>query len=600
MAQASIHPGMGARIYGSGTSFRVWAPFAESVQVAGQFNDWSATRHPLAHDGYGYWSCDVEGAAYRHEYKYVVGRAGEVLWKNDPYAREMTDSNGNSVIVDPSFQWGEQNGYGMPPWDELVIYEMHAGTFHDAPGGPPGTFQSVTEKLGYLANELSVNAVKVLPSAEFPMGHSLGYNPSHLFAIEREYGGPKAFRRMIRAAHEHGIAVILDVVYNHLGPGDLDLKRFDGWWQPTHPDGIYFYDRDRIVTPWGGPRPDYGRPEVRQFLRDNALFWLEEFQIDGLRFDATNYVRTINNDWRNLGDGWGLLRWINNEIDWKLPWKITIAEDLQNDDRVTAPTSEGGLGFDSQWDAGFVHPIRHALAAPSDEGRDLDAVEAAVYHRYNGDALKRVIYTESHDEVLGKNGKRRLSEDVWPGHADSWFSKKRTTLGAALVMTSPGIPMIFQGQEFLEEGAFDDYEPLDWRRRDAFAGLVTLYRDLIRLRRNWHFTTRGLRGQHVHVFHKNAWDKVIAYHRWHEGGPRDDVVVVLNLANRGYGSYRVGFPRPGVWRLRFNSDWRGYDPSFNNHLSYDTLADFGSVDRLPFSANVGLGPYTALIFSQDS
>ncbi len=599
MSPTSDHPGMGARVHGSGTSFRVWAPHADSVCVSGEFNDWSATANPLAHEQDGYWSADVPGAAYRQPYKFVLRHGGEEVWRNDPYAREVTNSNGDSVIIDPAFEWGDQNGYTMPPWDELVIYEMHAGTFHDSPGGPPGTFDNVIQKLGYLANELNINAIKVLPAAEFPMGHSLGYNPAHLFAVEREYGGPKALRRLVRAAHEHGIAVIMDVVYNHLGPSDLDLNRFDGWWQASHPDGIYFYDRERIVTPWG-PRPDYGRHEVRRFLRDNALYWLEEFQIDGLRFDATAYVRTIDNDSRHIEAGWELMRWINDEINAKQPWKLSIAEDLQSEARVTAPTWAGGLGFDSQWDAGFVHPVRRNLAMIHDAERDLGAIAAAIHNRYNGDALQRVIYTESHDEVLGKNGKRRFCEDIWPGNASGWHAKKRTCLGAALVMTAPGIPMIFQGQEFLEDGAFDDGIPLDWSRHASFPGLVRLHRDLIRLRRNWFDTTRGLRGQHVNVFHRNDRDKVIGFHRWQAGGPRDDVVVLLNLADRAHAGYRIGLPRPGVWKVRFNSDWAGYDAGFGDHFSYDTGTDQHAADGLPCSANVGIGPYSAVILSQDS
>ena len=598
MPQPSALPGMGARPTPAGTSFRVWAPFASTVAVAGGFNGWDPGKHELAREGNGYWSVDVPGARPGHEYKYVIRNGTGTGWRVDPYAREMRNSNGNGVIVAPPSDWSADAGYRMPPWDELVIYEMHAGTFNDVPGGGPGTFDDVIRKLDYLRDDLGINAIKVLPAAEFPTGQSLGYNPAHLFAIETEYGGPAGFERFVKAAHQRGMAVILDVVYNHLGPNDMDLQVFDGWSDNTHPDGIYFYDNERRGTPWG-PRPDYGRPEVRQFLRDNALFWLDEFHVDGLRFDATSYIHTIANDGRTLRDGWRLLAWVNEEVDGRFPWKITVAEDLQNNAAVTEPTDAGGASFDTQWDAGFVHPVRWALAAPDDAQRDMDAVAAAIYHRYDGNALARVIYTESHDEVLAMNGKRRLVEDIWPGNADSWAAKKRSTLGAALVMTSPGIPMIFQGQEFIEDGAFDDGVPLDWWRRVLFGGIVTLYRDLIRLRRNWFDATRGLRGQHVNVFHRNGGDKVLAMHRWHQGGPRDDVVVVLNFGNRGYDSYTLGFPRAGRWAVRFNSDWNGYDAAFGNAFSYDTDAGWAPRDGLPASGNVGLGPYSAIILSQD-
>jgi 1,4-alpha-glucan branching enzyme len=159
--------------------------------------------------------------------------------------------------------------------------------------------------------------------------------------------------------------------------------------------------------------------------------------------------------------------------------------------------------------------------------------------------------------------------------------------------------MLFQGQEFLEDEWFRDTDPLDWSKLQRYAGIVQLYRDLIRLRRNWHDQTRGLRGQHVHVHYVNDHDKVIAFHRWDQGGPGDSVVVVANFGHRSYASYRVGFPQQGRWRVRFNSDWAGYDPAFGNQHSYDTEATPEARDGMAFAANVGLGSYSAIILSQD-
>jgi 1,4-alpha-glucan branching enzyme len=141
--------------------------------------------------------------------------------------------------------------------------------------------------------------------------------------------------------------------------------------------------------------------------------------------------------------------------------------------------------------------------------------------------------------------------------------------------------------------------PLDWSKADRFAGIRALYRDLIRLRRNWFDNTNGLRGHEINVHHVNDADKVIAYHRWEAGGPGDDVVVVANFANRGYDAYRIGLPRGGTWRVRFNSDWNGYSPVFSNHPSFDLDADGQGADGMGFSGAVGLGPYTAVILSQD-
>ena len=257
----------------------------------------------------------------------------------------------------------------------------------------------------------------------------------------------------------------------------------------------------------------------------------------------------------------------------------------------------GGAGFQSQWDAGFVHPVRAAIIAREDRDRDMSAVRDALVRHYNSDALDRVIYTESHDEVA--NGHARVPEEIWPANAGSWFSRKRSTLGAALVFTAPGIPMIFQGQEFLEDRYFRDSAPLDWTKLESYPGIHLLYRDLIRLRRNWFDQTRGLRGPHINVHHLNNADKVIAYHRWENGGPGDDVMVVANFGNRVYASYRVGFPRPGLWRVRFNSGWQGYSDDFGDSGGFDCWADAPGWDGMPFQATVGFAPYSVLVLSQD-
>ncbi len=587
---------MGANVYAGGCTFRVWAPHAESVAVIGDFNGWNPSTHPLAQEQHGYWSADIPDAKYRDRYKYAIEHHGTLHKRNDPYAREVTNSNGDSVIIDPTFDWRDGQ-FQMPPWHELVIYEMHIGTFHDQPDARPGNFDRAIEKLDYLANELCVNAIEIMPTAEFPGGFSWGYNPAHQFAVEQDYGGPKALRRFIQAAHARGLAVIMDVVYNHLGPSDNDLWRFDGWSAPGHNGGIYIYDDHRAPTPWGNTRPDYGRGEVRQFLRDNALYWLEEFRVDGLRLDATAYVRMVHGPGsEEIPAGWGLLQWLNLEVNQRQPWKMMIAEDLQDNAWVTKPTADGGAGFDAQWAAGFVHPVRHAIITQDDRDRDLYAVRNAILQRYNHHPLERIIYTESHDEVA--NGKARVPEMIWPGNADGWHAKKRSTLGAALVMTAPGVPMIFQGQEFLEDRWFTDTEPLDWSRRERLAGIVHLHRDLIRLRRNWFGNTRGLSGEHTNVFHVNNRDKVLAMHRWAAGGAGDDVVVVFNFSSRMLDGYRIGFPREGRWHLRLNSDAQVYDEHFGSATVFDTRADGGPQDGLDFSAKVTLPPYTALIFSQ--
>jgi len=590
----STRQGMGTMLFPGGVAFRVWAPFAPRIFVAGAFNQWSPTAHPFASEGNGYWSVEVPGAKVGDEYQFVIPTGADALWHKNPYASAVVSSSGNAVIHDPNFDWTGDD-FTMPPWNEMVIYEMHVGTFNDTtPLDRPGTFDGVAAKLPYL-QELGINAIEIMPVSEFSMDYSWGYNPADPFSVESAIGGPQGMYSFIKAAHTHGIAVIIDVVYNHFGPGDLDLWRFDGWFSADHDGGIYFYDNSRGHTDWG-PRPDYGRGEVRQYIRDNALFWLNKYRADGLRFDSVVSIR--NSSQGELPEGWSLMQWINNEIRSSQPWKITIAEDLQSNEWITKDTGGGGAGFGCQWDAGFVHPVRRAVITGVDADRDLLSVRDALYNGYNGSAFQRVVYTESHDEVA--NGNQRVPEEIWPGNAGSWYSKKRSTLGAALVFTAPGIPMIFQGQEFLEDGFFRDTVPIDWTRLNDYSGINLLYRDLIRLRRNWFNQTRGLKGQHINVHHVNNTDKLIAFHRWENGGAGDDVVVIANFAHDGYQNYRVGFPRGGIWRVRFNSDWQGYSGDYSNQLGYDTEATSDSCDQMPFGANVGIGPYSVLILSQDN
>jgi 1,4-alpha-glucan branching enzyme len=588
---------MGARVHAGGVTFRVWAPHADVVSVAGDFNAWSPDANPLTADSTGYWYGDIAEAELGHRYKFVLRAGGVTLWRNDPYARLVTHSAGDSIVTDSMFDWGNV-GYRTPAWNEMVIYEIHVGTFNDAPGGRPGSFASVASRLDYL-RDLGVNCIELMPSAEFATDFSWGYNPAHIFAVESAFGGPEALKDLIRAAHERGIAVILDVVYNHLGPSDLDLWQFDGWSENDR-GGIYFYNDWRCQTSWGHTRPDYGRPEVCQFLADNARYWLEDFRVDGLRWDATAFIRNVygNDDPdHDIPDGWRLMQRINDETDQRQPWKLQIAEDLRNNSWITTATAAGGAGFDTQWDASFVHPVRWVLTQAADGGRSMAAVRSAIL---GGDVgtVRRVIYTESHDEVT--SGHARLPEEIAPGDAANVYAKKRSTLGATLVMTAPGIPMIFQGQEILEDQWFHDDDPIDWTKEDTYAGIQSLYRDLIHLRRNWHDTTRGLQGHRVNVYHVNDDNNVVAFHRWDRGGPGDDVVVVVNVANQRHDSYRIGLPRPGTWKVRFNSDWTGYSSDFDDQPGFDTATDSAPRDGMPASANIGIGRYAALVLSQDA
>ncbi len=415
----STKAGMGAVPYKQGndvgTTFRVWAPYAQEISVAGSFNNWNKEENPLFSEGNGYRSADVNHAVVGDKYKFVIKDSdSNISWKRDPYTKRVSKTHKNSVICDLNYEW-TCNDFQMPSWNELVIYEMHIGTFNDQQRNDnmPGNLDTAISRLPHLKN-LGINAIELMPSSEFPGAYSWGYNPCDIFAIEGDYGGPIKLKEFIDKAHKSGIAVLMDVVYNHFGPGDLDLWQFDGWKKWHDKGGIYFYNDSESKTPWGDTRPDYGRGEVRQLIRDNVLFWLEEFRIDGLRWDATAFIRSKNGNDNDAGNdipaGWSLMQWVNAEIKSRQPWKITIAEDLRNNNYLTKPGWDGGAGFDSQWCANFVHPVREAIISSDDNHRNMYAIKDALYSRFDTDAFKRIIYTESHDEVA--NGSSRVTHEI--------------------------------------------------------------------------------------------------------------------------------------------------------------------------------------------
>ena len=588
--------GMGPIVLDRGVAFRVWAPHADNVSVIGDFNDWGSKASVMERDQGGCWYTYIEAAKPGDQYKYEISNGERTFQRIDPRVREVTNSVGNGIIHDPQFDW-QGDAFQMASWNELVIYETHIGTFCRNDDNSVGTFEDYISKFDYL-KELGVNALQIMPLAEFAGDFSWGYNPAHPYAIETAYGGPVGFKTFVREAHRAGFAVILDVVYNHFGPSDLDLWQFDGW-SENDKGGIYFYNDYRSSTPWGDTRPDYGRGEVRSYIRDNAMMWLEDFHVDGLRYDMTLYIRSVDaSGQQEIPEGWGLTQWVNREVHAYKPSAITIAEDLQDNAYLTKPDSEGGAGFSTQWDAAFVHPIRDVITQSDDAGRDMNKVRDALYHAYDGDAFRRVVYTESHDEVA--NGKARVPSEIDSDDPDAWFAQKRSTLGLALVLTAPGIPMLFQGQEFLVDGWFQDADELDWDQASEHGGIIKLTEKLIRLRRNLDGNTKGLTGQRIEVFHINHRNKVVAFQRGFDGGPGDDVVVIANFANQHFEQYQFGLPAGGMWRRRFSSDRRMYSEDFAGQASGDIQAESSAYDGKPFSGRIELPPYTALIYSQEA
>ena len=580
---------LGSRLVSNGIGFRVWAPFVSnaSVLVSEEFN-WA--EYQLTSEENGYWYGVVENAQPGQSYKYrFTTPNGDVIERNDPRARQLTVSdNGASVIIDPDFDW-EDAVQPIIPKEKQIMYELHIGTFNRPDAATAGTFYTAIEKLDYLQH-LGINTIELMPVTSMAASSGWGYAPNYIYSVENSYGGRRGLLDFVKACHNRGIGVILDVVYNHFYP-DTDLWQFDGWSENDR-GGIYFYNDERGDTPWGG-RPDYGRPEVRQFILDNVTMWLTEYHLTGLRVDSTIYMRNTKgpegNKSSEITDAWTLLQEMTNLAHKINPDSMMIAEDNSVDSAITQPVSEGGAGFDAQWGLSFPHTIRTMFDL--EQSKYGDSLVKELQHEYNGQGFQKIIFSDSHDTAA--NGSVRINEAATPGNAGSVFARQFGLLANAIMLTAPGIPMLLQGGEFMQEGSFNDWQMLDWEKTKQFAGIVLAHQHLISLRLDTYTNVTGLTGSSINVFHQDTENSVIAYHRWLNGGPQDDVIVIAHFSDRRFKSYTLTFPIPGTWRVRFNSSWKGYSSDFNETKITTVTTDANN------QVSLVLADYNIIILSQD-
>ncbi len=593
----SSRPGWGSTPYhgtsGNGVTFRVWAPNATSVYVPGDFNTWATAAAPLGKEltngvWDGIWSADVTSATNGQQYKYYINYSGGSVWHHDPRARlEVNSGSGsgdNDIIYDPNlFNWTNDTpmSHGL---NDLVIYELHIGTFcnPNSGGTVPGTFLDATNGLNYLAS-LGVSAVEVMPIAEFPGYMSWGYNPADIFAADNySYGGPDGFKTFVKACHARGLAVVLDVVHNHYGPTDLELWNFDGWSgvNSLGGGGVYFFESDTNlqITPWGYTRPNFSSQQVCSFIQDNFTMWLGECHVDGFRWDTPGTMMYANDDSYIPAAG-NLITAINAMIHTNYAGKTSIAEDVFD-----------SYGFDSTWDIYYPDVVTPVLAATADAGRDLSTlVDALMYNQ----SFFGVAFLESHDVVGDLNNGTRLVTAIDPVTPNSFRARKLSLAGAALTFTCPGVPMIFQGQEMLENEPFSTSRPVDWTKTNTYSAIVKCYRDMIGLRRNADGGVIGLHGDQISILQEDDSNKLLAYRRWQSSSPTQDVVVVANLATTTWTSYSLPFPRAGTWYVHFNSDSTNYSGDFSN-IGPSVVTVTGSSP----SAALAIGPYSVLVLSQ--
>lgn len=569
----------------SGVVFRVWAPNATSAHVAGSFNSWSATATPMTLESAasGIWSTHVANALEGQEYKFVFNGNH---WRVDPRARNTVNSNGNGIIEDDGsdYPW-QATEWETPPHNEMIIYELHVGSFSgngDGVTNYPAKYRDVVD--AHLDDIIAAgaNMIQIMPIHEFPGERSWGYNPSHFFAPETDYGTPDDLRYMIDTLHQNGIGVILDVVYNHTSNSDNNLWMFDG-----SDENIYFYSTGEPCldeTTWG-PRPDYREDQVAALFADNAAYWIEEFRFDGLRVDFT---RAMHGYCFEEGEGWDTMKRIVNSVKAANPRAIVIAEELPNDSAVSTPQAQGGAGYDAQWCDPFGDILRGQLGqSDPDIGSIAFAISDSGFGRPNIEAVK---YVESHDEA---GNHMRLTSVI---DGDDPFSERAiglNKLAGALTLLSPGIPMLFMGQEFMEDKKFHDGEGdrIWWGFLDTYGGVRDVFGIVGGLRQ----TRPSLLGDAgVQITHSNDGANVVAFQRYDGNG--DVTFVVANFSGDEFTQYRLGIPAPGTWYELINTDASRF---LGSGITNGTLiATAGNRDGQSQYVDIHLAPYALAVFSQ--
>ena len=531
------HAPLGATLTSDGGAvFKVWAPGASSAHVRGAFNGWS-TSDPMSGSGDYYTRKVAAPVNHNDQYKYFFSGSN---WNTDARGRALNPSdNNNAYVIDPdAYAWND-DGFSPPAFEEMVVYELHVGTFSGKNDGlnRMGLYRDVVDThLDHLV-DLGVNVVELMPINEFDYYESWGYNPLSVWAPENAYGSPEDLKYMIDVLHQNGIAVVLDSVYNHFSFSGNFMWYYDGTQA--------YFDSPAVETPWGA-QADYDRPEVFAYYADNILYWLDEYHVDGFRMDATRYMR---DNWifpDGQPSGWGLMQAINDRIDARKGDAISIAEELPNDTAITNPTFMGGAGFDSQWHDQFNDDVRQEIFDAAFGDPEMWKIRNAMLDSEYPNKTKLVNYVEGHDEA----DDARLAVVIDGGDPYSVWAKGRSKLAQGLTILSPGIPMFLQGGEWMEDAVFGSGwdQRIDWAKASSRAPIVQFFSDVIAVRKaNCGF--RANAGCEVH--HLDESGNVIAFHRWCDSG--NDLVVVANFSNADKNNYRVGFPQGGTWSEILNS-----------------------------------------------
>jgi 1,4-alpha-glucan branching enzyme len=590
----------------SGTYFAVWAPEAHGVTVAGDWDSWQGT--PLSARGLsGIWEGFVPGPGDGHRYRFKIQArhgGGGLLEKADPFGFKHEQHPGTASIVwDGQHRWGDQAWMSKraqkgAPEAPLSIYECHLGSWRRVPeeGDRKLSYRELAPLLADYAGRLGFTHVELLPVMEHPFYGSWGYQVTGFFAPTSRYGTPEDLMFLIDTLHQRGIGVILDWVPSHFPTDPHGPYRFDGSHLFEHADPI-----QGIHPHWTSAIFNYGRHEVRSFLLSSATFWLERFHADGLRVDGVASMLYLDYG-RNAGE-WtpnryggkenleavSFLQAMNAAVDREFPDVITIAEESTAWPGVTRPVHLGGLGFDYKWDLGWSHDTLKHLAR--------DPVHRSYHH---GELTFRPMYAYSekfvlalsHDECV--HGKGSLLGKM-PG--DDWQKRANLRLLLAYTWTVPGKKLIFQGGELGQWREWAHERSIDWHLLDdpRHAGISLLVGELNRLYRELPALHQGDcdPAGWAWIVHSDSANSVLGYERI---APADgsSVLVVMNGTSLPRHNYRLGCPKPGLWREALNTDAVDFGGSGAGNLGGLDAAPVGAHGRL-FSLNLTLPPLGALI-----
>jgi 1,4-alpha-glucan branching enzyme len=558
-----------------GVHFAVWAPNAQRVSVIGDFNHWDGRAHQMRRlVPSGVWEIFIPGLKEHACYKYEVRTpAGHLLHKADPYARyfEVPPNTASVIWEDGRYEWRDQEWMrARPSFEEwhrrpMAVYEVHLGSWRRVPeeGGRPLTYREMAATLVHYVRDLGFTHIELLPIMEHPFGGSWGYQVIGFFAPTSRFGTPDDFRYFVDECHRHGIGVILDWVPGHFPKDAHGLARFDGTALYEHEDPRKGEHQD-----WGTLIFNYGRNEVRTFLLSNALFWLEEFHLDGLRVDAVASMLYLDysrreGEWvpnqfggRENLEAVEFMKQLNTVTHGRVPGSITVAEESTAWPAVSRPVYVGGLGFTYKWNMGWMHDMLHYM------GRD------PVFRKWEHNQItfsmlyaftENFILPFSHDEVV--HGKRSMLDkmpgDLWQKHASL-----RTLYG--FMYAHPGKKLLFMGAEIGQWREWNYDSSLDWHLLEhrEHKGLSLWLQDLNRIyhqERSLYevdFDPGGFQWIDC-CDHENSVISAIRRAK----NPEDFTVVVANFTPVPRPGYRIGVPKGGWYREVLNSDGEMYGGS---------------------------------------